>query len=151
MEKGICDEVLNYKTEDFKKKLGGVCAKGVDCYFDSVGEETLDEVIKYMKENGRIALCGAVSSYDHYNSRRGIGNSLAIISKRLEVRGFFAFEFVDQLPNAMAKLLQFTENNQINLYDTVFQGLEEVPSAIAYMYKGENIGKVVVAMHSEKN
>jgi len=43
--------------------LKKTCPKGVDVYFDNVGDEMLDNVIKAMNYHGRISLCGATSNY----------------------------------------------------------------------------------------
>jgi len=37
---------------------------GIDIYFDNVGGETLDAVLKHINVNARIPLCGAISQYN---------------------------------------------------------------------------------------
>jgi NADPH-dependent curcumin reductase CurA len=56
------------------------------CYFDNVGENLLDSILKHIEIGGRIALCGAIANYNNY-SNRGISNIGLIISKRLTLRG----------------------------------------------------------------
>ena len=38
--------------------------KGVDCFFDNIGNEDSVTVIKHMNKFGRIAVCGAISTYN---------------------------------------------------------------------------------------
>ena len=38
--------------------------KGVDCFFDNIGNEDSVTVIKHMNTFGRIAVCGAISTYN---------------------------------------------------------------------------------------
>ena len=38
--------------------------KGVDCFFDNIGNEDSATVIKHMNTFGRIAVCGAISTYN---------------------------------------------------------------------------------------
>ncbi len=70
------DAVLNYKdkSENLFSQLKKACPKGIDCYFDNVGDEMLDDVLAQMKNHGRVALCGAISNYVDYKNRRGIKN-----------------------------------------------------------------------------
>lgn len=37
---------------------------GVDVYFDNVGGEVLDAVLKTVNNNFRVALCGAIAGYN---------------------------------------------------------------------------------------
>jgi prostaglandin reductase 1 len=58
------ENVFNYKTVDMSKILKEVAPEGVDCYFDNVGGEFSYHVMRSMNKFGRIALCGAISSYN---------------------------------------------------------------------------------------
>jgi NADPH-dependent curcumin reductase CurA len=40
------------------------CPDGIDFYFDTVGGELLDEVLKRIRRNGRVVVCGASSQYN---------------------------------------------------------------------------------------
>lgn len=43
--------------------------EGIDIYYDNVGGETLDEVLKKVNKNARIPLCGAISQYNLVRSQ----------------------------------------------------------------------------------
>lgn len=58
------DKAINYKKGDMKAALKAAAPKGVDCYFDNVGGELSSVIINQMNLFGRIAVCGAVSSYN---------------------------------------------------------------------------------------
>ena len=58
------DAALNYKTNDIPATLKKSCPNGVDVYFDNVGGEISDEVIKQMNRNSSIVLCGQISMYN---------------------------------------------------------------------------------------
>lgn len=53
---------LSYKSANFQQDFKAATENGVDCFFDSVGGMVRDEVIQRMNENGRIAVCGSLSS-----------------------------------------------------------------------------------------
>jgi len=81
------DEAIVYKDPNFLAKLKSSCPKGIDCYFDNVGEEFLDEVLKLSNHNARIALCGAITNYTDYENRKGIKNYTLMINKRIKMQG----------------------------------------------------------------
>lgn len=58
------DSAANYKTTELAKFLKDNAPKGVDCYFDNVGGEISSTVISQMNQYGRVAICGAISSYN---------------------------------------------------------------------------------------
>ena len=47
-----------------KDALKDGAPKGVDCFFDNIGNEDSVTVIKHMNKFGRIAVCGAISTYN---------------------------------------------------------------------------------------
>jgi NADPH-dependent curcumin reductase CurA len=50
-------KALNYKSERFREELKAVGY--VDVYFDNVGGEILDLVLRRLNKGARIVLCGA--------------------------------------------------------------------------------------------
>jgi len=46
-------------------KLGEYCGKSVNCYFDNVGGNISESVIKNMKSDSHVVLCGQISSYNN--------------------------------------------------------------------------------------
>ncbi|KAF6126683.1 prostaglandin reductase 1 [Phyllostomus discolor] len=59
------DVAFNYKTiESLEETLKKASPDGYDCYFDNVGGEFSNVVIPQMKKFGRIAICGAISTYN---------------------------------------------------------------------------------------
>lgn len=58
------DAAFNYKDAGYKEKLKQACEKGVDIYFDNVGGDITDEVLKLINKNARISICGQISMYN---------------------------------------------------------------------------------------
>lgn len=58
------DICINYKKASFKEDLIKATEGFVNVYFDNVGGEQLDLMFTRMAKRGRIAACGAISTFD---------------------------------------------------------------------------------------
>ena len=58
------DAAINYKKLDWVEQLEASCHKGIDLYFDNVGGNITDEVMKRLNRGARVILCGQISSYN---------------------------------------------------------------------------------------
>src|SRR5712671_5082745 len=59
------DACIDYKAEkDLDAALRAACAGGPDVYFDNVGGEISDAVLRNINFFGRVALCGSISQYN---------------------------------------------------------------------------------------
>ena len=61
------DVAIDYKTENVYEKLKN---ENIQCYFDNVGGEISDAVVKNMVSNGNIILCGQISQYNKVKLNR---------------------------------------------------------------------------------
>lgn len=56
------DEVVNYKTEDWSKRVWELTGKrGADVVFDAIGKETLNASIRALRKGGRVVIPGGTS------------------------------------------------------------------------------------------
>ena len=71
-----------------------------------------------------------------------------LLKRSASVRGFFLNHFLEHAPEHMMKLSDMVVNGKIQsvVDSTPFQGLEDIPRAIDYMYERKNQGKVVVQL-----
>lgn len=58
------DIVLDYKSPSFDQDLVKATSGFIDIYFDNVGGRIADMCVDRMARNGRVVLCGNISSYD---------------------------------------------------------------------------------------
>lgn len=141
------DHCINYKTQNIKEELEKICPEGIDVYFDNVGGETLDIILKLINNNARIAICGAVSQYSQSAEPEkvyGLKNTSQLILKRAKMEGFIYFTHKDILPGAVQEIMQYISEGRLKFKEVIFEGLEQAPKALQLVFSGENIGKVMV-------
>ncbi len=63
------ERAINYKIESIDERLRELCVGRVDIYYDNVGGEILDTVLKHMNLHVRIAICGMISLYNVSDNR----------------------------------------------------------------------------------
>ena len=56
-----CDAALDYKADGLDAALAAACPDGVDVYFDNTAGTISDTVLKQLKLNARVVICGTVS------------------------------------------------------------------------------------------
>lgn len=137
------DHCIDYKAEDFDEQLAASAQQGFDVYYDNVGGSILDKTIPYMKNFGRIPLCGLVSQYNT-NEPYGVKNMRDVFNKRLTIRGFVISDHKDIWPQADAELKAAYLAGELVYEETIHDGLENAPASFIGMLKGGNIGKQLI-------
>ena len=149
------DGVINYnKEERIRDALKKLCPKGIDVYFDNVGEDILDAVLSLMNNYGRIALCGATKTYNNYNQRAGLRNYHVIVSKRIIMKGFTFDECFEKIGETFGFILEQIQNKKLIIKEEILEGLEKAPLGLQKLFLNKNIGKVLIKVnlnYSEKN
>jgi NADPH-dependent curcumin reductase CurA len=141
------DGVLNYRSgPPYETALKQLCPAGIDCYFDNTGGELTDAVINQMNVRGRIAVCGQISQYNDRGSDVGPRPFWPMIVKQLRAEGFLVFRWSAEWPEARRKMAQWLREGKLQYRETVYEGLENAPTAFIGLFKGENIGKSLVKL-----
>lgn len=140
------DFAINYKTENVAVALRKAAPKGVDCYFDNVGGEISSTVIYQMKPNGRISICGSISSYnsDFQSLPKCTLLQPPMVFNQLRMEGFIVTRWHDRKSEAMQKNLEWLREGKIRYRETVTKGFENMFEAFAGLFSGQNIGKSIV-------
>jgi hypothetical protein len=139
------DVALDYKAGDLRRQLRAAAPQGVDVYFDNVGGDIFETCLFAMNTFGRIACCGAVSSYDGVpppHGPRGVPG--LIVTKRLTVRGFIVSDFDAQREAALADLQAWVADGRLKVAEDVIEGFEALPAALVGLLHGDNRGKRMV-------
>nr|WP_242679888.1 NADP-dependent oxidoreductase [Nocardioides sp. IC4_145] len=121
---------------------------GLDVYFDNVGAEHLEAAIRAMRDNGRIALCGAIAVYNATEPVPGPRNLLLMIWRRLRMEGFIVGDHDSRQPDFLAEVTALVREGRVVSPETyVGHGIEEAFSGFLTLLDGRAvIGKALVAL-----
>jgi NADPH:quinone reductase len=137
------DAAIDYKNDDLRAALKDACPDGVDGYFDNVGGEITQAVIRRLNVGARIAVCGQISQYNLEQPEPGPGFGFTIVF-RARVEGFLVSDYAHRYDEAAGRLARWVAEGKIRWREDVTEGLENAPRAFIGMLNGENQGKALV-------
>ncbi len=141
------DHVIDYKAEkDLTAALLKAAPGGIDVYFDNVGGDHLIAALNAAKPFARFALCGAISMYNATELPPGPPNLMLMVGKQLRMEGFIVSSSWDMMPAFHRDLAQWVKEGKVTWKETVFEGIEKAPDAFVGLFKGENLGKMLVKL-----
>jgi hypothetical protein len=139
------DACVDYKAGRLNEDLKAATPNGIDCYFENVGGEILDAVLRRTNPFSRIAVCGLISQYNA-TEPYGVKTFQAILTNRIKVQGFIVSDRLNLWPQAMGELAGWVASGKLKYRETVAQGLENAPKAFIGLLKGQNFGKQLVKL-----
>lgn len=141
------DHTIDYKVEkDLTAALARAAPDGIDVYFDNVGGSHLEAALNAARPFGRFALCGAISMYNATELPPGPRNLVQMVGKQLRMEGFIVSSSWDMMPAFHRDLAQWVKGGKVTWKETVFEGIEKAPDAFLGLFKGENLGKMLVKL-----
>jgi hypothetical protein len=138
------DAAVSYKAGNLKKSLERVCPAGVDVYFDNVGGEVTDRVLPLLNRFSRVVLCGQIALYNMTRPELGPRLWPILLVNRVRVQGFIVHDFQGRFSEARGRLVQWVRSGELKYRETVIRGLENAPDALLGLFRGDNIGKMLV-------
>jgi NADPH-dependent curcumin reductase CurA len=144
------DDAFNYRSSDsLVKSIAQVSGGGIDVNFENVGGEIFEAALWNMKEFGRIALCGMISSYNDEEMQPGPRGMMSIIGRRLTIRGFIVSDHPEACQEFAGKAAQWVADGKLNYRETIAEGVENAPKAFIDMLNGKNVGKQIVRLSDD--
>jgi NADPH-dependent curcumin reductase len=137
------DACINYRTEDVAARLVELCPDGIDVYFDNVGGEILDAVLANLAIGARIAVCGAISTYNE-DEPTGVRNTPNLIMQRARMEGFLVLDYIDRFLEAIMGLAPLVAEGKLQYAVEVVDGLEHAPATLNRLFTGDHTGKLIV-------
>ena len=66
--------------------------------------------------------------------------------KRARVSGLLIFDYAHRYEEAIARLADWVRAGKLRYREDISDGIEHCPSAIAELYRGENLGKRLIRL-----
>ena len=143
------DAAIDYKAGDVAKALHQNCPDGIDVYFDNVGGEILDAALAQLARHARVPLCGAISQYNAEGAMRGPSNYMSLLVNHASMTGFVIVDYFDRLAEGAKEMgAWFAEGKLKSFEDIATGGIERFPDTLLRLFKGENLGKLVLEVNS---
>jgi NADPH-dependent curcumin reductase CurA len=141
------DTAYNYKTAgNLMGYLPTVARDGFDLYFDNVGGDHLEAALMYMKNFGRVVLCGMIDQYNATIPPKGPRSMIVAITKRLTLRGFIVSDHMTRYADFRKDMAGWIADGRVKSRETVYEGIEHAPEAFLGLFSGANVGKMLVKL-----
>ncbi|MBU1375445.1 MAG: NADP-dependent oxidoreductase [Alphaproteobacteria bacterium] len=139
------DVAIDYKAApDLTAAVLAAVPEGIDVYFDNVGGDHLQAAIAAARPRARFAMCGMISMYNATAPTPGPSNLAGIITKSLRLEGFIVNDHADLAPEFYRALMGWRTEGRLQWKETIRHGLESAPDAFIGLFRGENLGKMLV-------
>ena len=139
------DACVDYKAGNLYRDLREACPKGVDVYFENVGGEILDTMLRIMNMFSRIIVCGMIAEYNltepyaHKNLR-------SVLVNRIKMQGMIVFDWKDRYAEGIDALAGHLAQGRLKYRESVVEGIENAPKGFIALLKGGNFGKQLVKL-----
>ncbi|PVY30154.1 NADP-dependent oxidoreductase [Williamsia muralis] len=137
------DAAFDYHAGPITELVERAAPGGIDVYFDSVGSDHLAAALDNMRPGGRVAMCGALADYDSTTPSPGPSNLFQLVSKGIRIEGYRAGSFNHLAADMRSEIAGYLRDDRMKYSELVFHGLEEAPSALIAMLRGDNTGKTL--------
>ena len=136
---------LGIEAFDYREtKARDALADGIDVYFDNVGGAQLEAALGALRPFGRVIGCGQIDRYNDEQPGPGPRNIALLVTKRLRLEGFIVLDHLRRYPEFLAEVGPLVAGGSIQHRETVVEGFERLPDAFAGLFRGDNVGKMLV-------
>jgi NADPH-dependent curcumin reductase CurA len=141
------DAAIDYRADNVRQALKEYAPNGVDVYFDNVGGQILEAALSRLAMHARVVICGAISQYNNQERAAGPANYLALLVKRARMEGFVVFDYASRYVSAVADIVGWIGEGRIKAKEHVVKGtVDDFPATLQMLFRGENVGKLVLEL-----
>jgi NADPH-dependent curcumin reductase CurA len=140
------DAGINYKkAADLTQAVKEASSGGVDVFFDNTAGPIHDAVMKNLKTDARVVICGRVALAGQFGKpdigERFIGH---LIVTRASIHGFLVFDWWHRRDEALQRLSNWQRAGQLRFKEDVLDGIERMPEGFLRLLSGKNFGKQII-------
>jgi hypothetical protein len=140
------DIAFDYKIGPVIEQLNVEAPDGIDVYFDNVGGDTLEAALSALRVHGRIIACGGISGYNDEKPKPGPSNLFNMITKRLTMKGLLVRDWLDRQGEFEKEVGSYYRAGKLKNRETVVKGINQAVGAFMGLFKGNNMGKMIVKL-----
>jgi hypothetical protein len=142
VERGGFDAAIDYKSQRVGARLDELAPDGIDVFFDNVGGDVLNSVLKRISRGARIVLCGSISSgYVPKAPPPGPSAYFNLCLRSSRMQGFLLHDYGDRFEEGRKQLREWVETGRIVYEEDIQEGLENAPATLRRLFEGANFGK----------
>lgn len=139
------DQVVDYKAGPVLKQLAAAASEGIDIYFDNVGGDHLDAALALARNNARFAICGMIEGYNDPNPK-SFKFMPRVIAARIMMKGFLVLDYYPRIAEFYTEMGPWVAQGAVKSRETIVDGLENAPDAFLGLFRGDNMGKMLVKL-----
>lgn len=144
------DAAVDYKASDFEQQLKAALPKGADVYFENVGGAVFDAVLPHLNLHARIPLCGLAALYGRDAAPTTLRNFEYLLNRSVRLQAFRVSDYHARRAEIQSDLAGMIRRGELRYRETVLDGLEAAPGALAGLMEGRHFGKQLVRVHAER-
>lgn len=138
---------FNYRTESIADGVKRTCPDGVDFLFDNVDGAIRLAVLEAMNPGGVIINCGRMCKYDAAGGEAGGDEQREVALKKakgIAEHGTNVNTWEGEFLQCTAEIVDLYQQGKLVDRDTVVEGLANLPKAFVGIFRGENVGRMLV-------
>ncbi|HEX5259044.1 MAG TPA: NADP-dependent oxidoreductase [Sphingomicrobium sp.] len=139
------DQVIDYRAGSIVKSLAAAAPNGIDVYFDNVGGAHLDAALAVARNHARFAICGMIEGYNK-REPTSLRFLMRVIAARIRLQGFLIFDYQSRMDEFYRDMGGWLKSGAVKSRETIVEGLEQAPDAFLGLFRGENVGKMLVKL-----
>jgi NADPH-dependent curcumin reductase CurA len=137
------DDCIDHRTVDVAAALRIACPRGVDVYFENVGGVVQQAAFALLNPFARVIMCGMVAEYNDARPAPG-PNLMFVVRNRVRIEGLIVSDKPERFAEWRALAAPWVADGSLRYRETVVDGLENAPDALAMVLSGGNFGKMLV-------
>jgi NADPH-dependent curcumin reductase CurA len=137
------DACIDHQALSMDSDIADACPNGVDVYFENVGGAVQAAAFKALNMFSRVIMCGMVAQYNEKEFPPG-PNLGFVVAKRVKIQGLLVFDKPERFGEWRALAAPWVKDGSLRYRETIIDGLEQAPEALAMVLGGENFGKMIV-------